>query len=304
MSALESEADPENKIPSFIQVFLTYADFLDYFVENYEGDSKPFEKSLWELDIDYTKNFGSEGSSVIKVIHQDEQLHKAIKIMLDYHILMAPIVENMENKRTIGFFFLKDVFWILRNEKFEYLDKPVIHLLQTIYNYGRECYSASSSEEAEENEGEGEDLGANDEEAKIFLEDMEWETDSQNIIDNTTKFKSFALDGIDESNIKFSSTINVKNNDIFSSQVNIKNEFNEGFYKGLNEEIPSAAKSKDISSESQDESSRISKLFQYKQETSDPSIAKEKKGNSEYDKISKRLRAHSTNSYTNEIVSK
>ena len=99
MAALESEADPENKIPSFIQGFLMYTDFLDFFIDNYEGDSKPFEKSLRELDFYYTTSKVNEGSdNIIKVVDKNDKLHVAIKMMLDFHISMAPIVESMESK--------------------------------------------------------------------------------------------------------------------------------------------------------------------------------------------------------------
>lgn len=134
MAALESEADPENKIPHFIQGFLNYVDFLDFFIDNYEGDPRPFERTLRDLDFYYTQSIFNEGEdSVIKVIQQDEKLNVVLKKMLDFHIGMAPIVEDMEHKKTIGFFFLKDVFWLLKFGKFDFLDKSVLHLLQTIY---------------------------------------------------------------------------------------------------------------------------------------------------------------------------
>jgi len=53
MSALESEASPENKIPSFIQGFVYYNDFLDFFLDNYDGDISDFELTLRELDFVY-----------------------------------------------------------------------------------------------------------------------------------------------------------------------------------------------------------------------------------------------------------
>lgn len=75
MAALESEADPENKIPHFIQGFINYVDFLDFFIDNYEGDARPFDKTLRELDFYYTQSIFNEGEdSVIKVIQQDEKL--------------------------------------------------------------------------------------------------------------------------------------------------------------------------------------------------------------------------------------
>ena len=99
MAALESEADPENKIPHFIQGFINYVDFLEFFIDNYEGDGKPFDKTLRDLDFYYTQSIINEGEdSVIKVIQQDEKLYIVLKKMLDFHIGMAPIVEDMEHK--------------------------------------------------------------------------------------------------------------------------------------------------------------------------------------------------------------
>jgi hypothetical protein len=43
LTALESIQDPENKIPSFIQGFITYTDYLAFFLDNYEGSTSPFE---------------------------------------------------------------------------------------------------------------------------------------------------------------------------------------------------------------------------------------------------------------------
>lgn len=63
MAALESEPETENnfnpsshKIPSCIQGFITHIDFLKYFLDNFEGDVKPFERTLQELDFDYAMN--------------------------------------------------------------------------------------------------------------------------------------------------------------------------------------------------------------------------------------------------------
>ncbi len=56
MAALESMPDPENKIPSFVQGFLSYTDFLEFFVENYDGDVKPFKRTLKEIDLFYSKS--------------------------------------------------------------------------------------------------------------------------------------------------------------------------------------------------------------------------------------------------------
>lgn len=177
MAGLESEPDAENnfnpsshKIPSFIMGFVTYTDFLEFFLNNYEGDIKPFEVTLKDLSVYYAMNrVNQEGESVIKVIQKDEKLYSVLKKMLDYRIGMAPIVEDMKSKRTIGLFFLKDVFWLLRSGKFEFLDKSVHLLLKTIYQENQEGLSFGSEEDEEESEGESEGEIEEDEE-KSFLE--------------------------------------------------------------------------------------------------------------------------------------
>ena len=80
MAALESIPDPENKIPGFIQGFITYTDFLDFFVDNYSGDVTPFERTLAELDFVYAMNIPhSPGEETIKVIQKDEPLYSVLK---------------------------------------------------------------------------------------------------------------------------------------------------------------------------------------------------------------------------------
>ena len=61
MVALESVPDPENKIPSFIQGFITYADFLEFFLDHFEGTITPFETKMKDLDFYYAKSRVNEG---------------------------------------------------------------------------------------------------------------------------------------------------------------------------------------------------------------------------------------------------
>lgn len=61
LAALESIQDPENKIPSFIQGFVTYTDYLEFFLDNYEGSTSPFECKLKDLDITYAMSRVNEG---------------------------------------------------------------------------------------------------------------------------------------------------------------------------------------------------------------------------------------------------
>lgn len=156
MAAMQSEADPDNKIPSFIQGFISYNDFLEFFLDNYDGEIQPFERSLKDIDLFYARSRVYEGGEcVIKVIQQDEKLYVVLKKMLDYRIGMAPIVDNMENKKTIGLFFLKDVFWLLKSGKFEFLDKSVLLLLKTIYQETKDGVELPLESEGED-ESEGE----------------------------------------------------------------------------------------------------------------------------------------------------
>lgn len=215
MAALESEADPENKIPNFIQGFLNYNDFLEFFIENYEGEASWFEKTLRELDFDYAMNFVESGEdSVIKVIHQDEKLYVVLKKMLDYHISMAPIVDNATNK-TIGFFFLKDIFWLLRSGKFEFLYKSMLWLLKTIYKETQDGVSLPSEEGEEESEGET--IGVNDEE-KMFLEEFENDDNHSSSMDSKNRSKSLALDKRIESKTLSDNVDRNKNYDLSISQ--------------------------------------------------------------------------------------
>ena len=92
--------------------------------------------------------------------------------MLDFRIGMAPIVEDMKSKKTVGLFFLKDVFWLLRSGKFEFLDKPMSVLLKSIYHEIQDVISMDSEDEAEEfSEGESyEDI--DEDEDKKFLKTL------------------------------------------------------------------------------------------------------------------------------------
>ena len=208
--------------------------------------------------------------------------------------------------KTIGFFFLKDVFWILRFEKFEFLDEPVINLLQTIYSDHHEWYSLPSNEEEEEDEGE--EFGAHDEEAKMFLEELDCENDSPNSIGSPGKWQSFKLDKLVETNAKLSGMINKnKNIDMFASQSNLKKNSNEHLSEIYNKDDKNKeviSKALEVTNESQDETSQNDKLFQFRFEDSDPGINIDKPEYCEIEKLSKRMRALSSTSVTNDLVSK
>lgn len=179
MAALESEANPENKIPNFIQGFVSHIDFINFFVENYEGDVSDFELSLKQLSVYFPQgkfeSSSAHSTDAIKVIAQDEKLHVVLKKMLDYRIGMIPIVENLDKRRTIGLFFLKDIFWLLRAGKFEYIDKPVLTLLQTIYQDEDKLDSDGSEDEEDQysEDGESDEEIDEDEENKAFLQNLD-----------------------------------------------------------------------------------------------------------------------------------
>lgn len=117
--------------------------------------------------------------------------------MLDYRIGMAPIVNNMKDKATIGFFFLKDVFWLLKSGKFEFLDKPVISMLKTIYQESNERLSDQSEEDEEESEGESYgEIDENDE--KFFLEQLA-EEEKYSDSHHTKRSRSFIYNSSDKS---------------------------------------------------------------------------------------------------------
>lgn len=305
MSALESEADPENKIPSFIQGFITYSDFLEFFIDNYEGDIRPFERTINELDFDYARTRGSQSDdTTIKVIQKDEKLYSVLKKMLDYRIGMAPIVDNMKSKKTIGFFFLKDVFWLLRSGKFEFLDKSVLLLLKTIYQEGQEGVSLPSEEEEEEFEGESFDNIDKDQE-ELFLEQLDEEEKSSRSFDSKYRSQSYALDESEKS-IPTTGALDYPNKESSASQNNLttkvsKGKLSEGVQKRQSE-CNSLGKSKKQSSVSDKMNSEnllknhsSTELKLTKKRTNDPS------GGSMF---KRKNRAHSINSFTPEFYSK
>ena len=79
MVAIESIPDPENKIPDFIQGFLTFNDFLEFFVDNFDGDITPFERTLKEIDLFYSMSNGDSENNNIRVVHKDEKLCMVLK---------------------------------------------------------------------------------------------------------------------------------------------------------------------------------------------------------------------------------
>lgn len=130
----------------------------------------------------------------IKVAWKDEKLHRVLKMMLDYRIGMIWIVEDLDSKRTIGLFFLKDIFWILRSARFEFLDKTVIELLRTIYNDALELNSGDTEGEFD-NQSEGESFSDTNEEEHIkFLQELD-EKESSPCNRSNNWNKSFYDDG-------------------------------------------------------------------------------------------------------------
>jgi CBS domain-containing protein len=200
MVALESVPDPENKIPGFIQGFLTYTDFLEFFVDNFDGNIIPFNYPLRELNFYYAVSMNKKNDDNIKVIQKDEQLSSVLKKMLDYRIGMVPIVEDMESKRTIGLFYLKDVFWLLRSGK--YFNKPVHMLLKAIYNV-QDAHSVNSDdEEGEESDDDDQTFdGFDAEDGAQFLEQLDEESKQSVQIGKQNRCRSF---GYEEDNFNLS----------------------------------------------------------------------------------------------------
>ena len=144
--------------------------------------------------------------------------------MLDFRIGMAPIVEDMKSKKTVGLFFLKDVFWLLRSGKFEFLDKPMSVLLKSIYHEIQDVISMDSEDEAEEfSEGESyEDI--DEDEDKQFLEDLVDEDKNSLSQINKNISRSFAYQTSDK-NVPDSSSIEyMKEIEGSSSLINIQDK--------------------------------------------------------------------------------
>lgn len=74
MVAVESIPDPENKIPGFIQGFITFNDLLEFFVNNFDGNVTPFERTLKEIDLFYSMSNRDDENNNIRVVHKDEKL--------------------------------------------------------------------------------------------------------------------------------------------------------------------------------------------------------------------------------------
>lgn len=255
MVALESVPDPENKIPGFIQGFLTYTDFLEFFVDNFDGDVSPFNLPLRELDFYYAmKMTNKKNDDNIKVIQKDELLFSVLKKMLDYRIGMIPIVEDLESKKTIGLFYLKDVFWLLRSGK--YFNKPVHMLLKAIYQLPENQSLNSDDEEGEESDDDDQTFDDFDvEDGAQFLEQLDEESkQSSHHINNNkqNRCKSFGYeeDDYNLSNENFANLSAEKEgsssqNHIFTAQS--KEKLVKGLHKISSEE---ATINKNKSSES------------------------------------------------------
>ena len=101
--------------------------------------------------------------------------------MLTYRVGMIPVVQDMKSKKTIGLFFLKDVFWLLRSGK--YFDKPIHVLLKSIYE-------ETKNNESDNPECEGEEDSDPDENT---FDDYESEGDYQDFMEN--------LDGVSKNSV-------------------------------------------------------------------------------------------------------
>lgn len=89
----------------------------------------------------------------------------------------------------------------------------------------------------EEEEDEGEEYGVNDDEAKVFLEEMDSDRGSKNSIDSNYRSKSFALENNEDVNKKLSANPELnKNMEAYASESNIIKNTNDKFSTGLEED--------------------------------------------------------------------
>ena len=85
--------------------FFTFNDFLEFFVDNFDGDITPFERTLKEIDLFYSMSNGECDNDNIRVVHKDEKLCMVLKKMLKYRVGMIPVVQDMESKKQLTFSF-------------------------------------------------------------------------------------------------------------------------------------------------------------------------------------------------------
>ena len=214
MAALESESNN-----SFIQGYTTYSDFLEFFLKGYEDEIADFEIPIKSLTFYYAQRRTSDDNDeTIKVASKDEKLLKVLKKMLDYRIGMIWIVDDLESKKTIGLFFLKDIFWILRSARFEFLDKTVLELLRTIYNDTLELNSGASEGEFD-NQSEGESYtDSNSDEEMKFMQELD-EDETSPVHNKNLASKSFYDD--DQNHINLNRKDEISESDKHLSQTNI-----------------------------------------------------------------------------------
>ena len=125
--------------------------------------------------------------------------------------------------------------------------------MQTIYRDNQDWVSLPSDEEEEEDEGE--EWGANDDEAKVFLEDLESDKESKNSIDSKNRWKSFALENNDEAIKILSANQDLnKNMEAYASESNIIKNSNDKFSENFNETTNNHHPSSEIKSEGSDDS--------------------------------------------------
>lgn len=303
MAALESKPDPENKIPAFVQGFLSYNDFLEFFVDNYDGDVKPFERTLTEIDLFYSKNNSESQNEIIKVVHKDEKLYVVIKKMLEYQISMIPVVQDMESKRTIGLFFLKDVFWLLRSGK--YFDQPIHALLKAIYQ-------DSQKDDSENDECEGEDdsdidgyiFDAVDRDDQDFLNQLDIDSKQSASGSHNGRVRSFNMENGNrdlnqDSQILDNVVQNLGSSASDMNKVKSKDKFSKSLHNIVNHEETSVLLRKKSGISKQENTSRPKQF---------PSTDYMKIKKASYDsrtrKLKRRARGWSINSYKQEFISK
>jgi hypothetical protein len=133
---------------------------------------------------------------------------------------MAPIVDDMKSKKTIGLFFLKDIFWLLRSSKFEFLDKSVFTLLKTIYQEVQEAISNDSQPEGDEDTDEDIYEGEDEDEEKAFLEALAEEEKLSRSQNSLNRSRSYGHRSSDKS-VPNPDVIHIDTKDTCSSLNNI-----------------------------------------------------------------------------------
>lgn len=184
IALLNTPYTSQAKTSIFVQGVVSKADLLNYFVNNYDGDIEPFEIPFKETEfsqmhIEFNFTFQETGhhTNLRNACYKDT-LYTVLKKMVDYKISIIPITETSDPaSKLVGFYYLNDVYYLLRTGHFYMLDRQVLDMLKVLYkgeSFTRVVNSSGDTGEFDLSQPTDQGVMSNDEET-LNISDQEME---------------------------------------------------------------------------------------------------------------------------------